>query len=204
MKNGSISPVITRSKKGRAENPFMPASEKVTIASLDTSLTVRAQYNPKELGLSKTVQWQAHNERDNRASQDRDAKAGHDSEYNGGGQRNMTVELFFDRYEDLGVEGKEPDKAIEDIMDDLNTLASIRSLSGEEEERRPHYCVVVWGIGGIRPFRCVIEGLEIKYTMFDRLGVPLRATATVKLRETQITAALTDREKASLGNRAAK
>ena len=42
---------------------------------------------------------------------------------------------------------------------------------------------MVWGDRGIRPFRCVIEGLTVKYTMFDRLGMPLRASCTVKLRE---------------------
>ena len=32
-------------------------------------------------------------------------------------------------------------------------------------------------------FRCVIESLSTKYTMFSDQGVPLRATCTVKLKE---------------------
>jgi hypothetical protein len=32
-------------------------------------------------------------------------------------------------------------------------------------------------------FKCVIESLSVKYTMFSDQGVPLRATCTVKLKE---------------------
>ena len=168
-----------------ASNPFMPATEKLTIVSLDDDkLQVAAQFNPKELAISKSVQWQQHNDTDNRPSQEQSPKQGQSAEYTGGGQRSMSIELFFDRVEP-GTDRKA--KTIEQLMEDLNTLASVTNPDGKtHNERRPHYCVVVWGIGGMRPFRCVIESLEIKYTWFDTMGVPLRAVATVKVKETAI------------------
>ena len=52
----------------------------------------------------------------------------------------------------------------------------------------------MWGAGGIRPFRCVIDSLDIKYTMFDTNGIPLRAVANVKVRETAMQVKEHDKE----------
>jgi hypothetical protein len=46
--------------------------------------------------------------------------------------------------------------------------------------------VIVWGTQGIRPLVCVIESLGVKYTMFDRNGMPLRALATLKVKEASV------------------
>jgi hypothetical protein len=54
--------------------------------------------------------------------------------------------------------------------------------SPDETLRRPHMCVVTWGTT-VPTFKCVIESLSVKYTMFSDQGVPLRATCTVKLKE---------------------
>ena len=35
-------------------------------------------------------------------------------------------------------------------------------------------------------FKCVIESLTTKYTMFSDTGAPLRATCTVKLKEADV------------------
>ncbi|HEY5935661.1 MAG TPA: hypothetical protein VIU61_13520 [Kofleriaceae bacterium] len=201
--NGSSAAIMTSPSSNANPKPFERATEKVTIVSLEkgVELSVAAQYNPKELGISKTIQWQDPKLLDNREAQKRKPNEGKDSEYTGGGQRNMTLELFFDSFEKHGYK---PAKPIEDIMDDLNTLASIRDPAGKEEERRPHYCVVVWGVGGIRPFRCVIESLDIKYTMFDTNGVPLRAVATVKVRESAMPIELSKPEVRSLNGRTAR
>lgn len=158
--------------------PFGPALEKLTIASLEnTKLEVAAQYNPKELQLDKAIAWGAHNQRDNRASHRRELAEGqHDLEFTGGEGRAMSVELLFDRYE--------LDKSVEPTVDVLELLSSVTDPeSADETLRRPHHCVVVWGVAGMKPFRCVIEALSVKYTMFSTDGVPLRAVCTVKLRE---------------------
>jgi hypothetical protein len=45
--------------------------------------------------------------------------------------------------------------------------------------------VATWG-ATVEKFRCVIESLSTKYTMFSDDGVPLRATCTVKLKEADV------------------
>jgi uncharacterized membrane protein YgcG len=59
--------------------------------------------------------------------------------------------------------------------------------STDENKRRPHRCVVTWGLT-VPGFRCVIESLSTKYTMFSEQGIPLRATCTVKLKEADVVA----------------
>ena len=59
------------------------------------------------------------------------------------------------------------------------------SGSDKENDRRPHRCVVKWG-STVPSFRCVIESVSTKYTMFTDDGTPVRATCTVKLKEADV------------------
>lgn len=53
--------------------------------------------------------------------------------------------------------------------------------------KRPHLCVLTWGqwMPTERTFRCVIESVRTRYTMFAEDGTPLRATVTLTLIEAQ-------------------
>jgi hypothetical protein len=46
--------------------------------------------------------------------------------------------------------------------------------------------VVIWGPSSARQFRCVIDSLTTKLTMFAPNGEPLRATCTMKLTEVTV------------------
>jgi hypothetical protein len=48
--------------------------------------------------------------------------------------------------------------------------------------------VIVWGsrTDGFAPVRCVIENLTVRYTVFSPDGVPLRALATVRVKEANV------------------
>lgn len=162
----------------RGTAPFQPAQHKLTIGSLDDSkLTVAAHYNPHELQIDKSIPWGEHDERDTKKKSA--PKQGQDSlEFNGAPTRTMSIELLFDGYEEQ--------KSVEPLIDALEEMSTPRDATAKEpEDRRPHYCVVVWG-KDIPPFRCVIDGLVVKYTMFDTRGMPLRAVATVKLKEARL------------------
>src|SRR5262249_27366745 len=101
-------------------------------------------------------------------------------EFNGAPVRTMSVELLFDGYEEQ--------KSIAPLIKTLEDMSSVRKAESKEpEEKRPHFCVVVWG-EEMPPFRCVIEGLTVKYTMFSTRGSPLRAVCTVKLKEARLRA----------------
>jgi hypothetical protein len=153
--------------------------EKISIGSLDGGPKVYAQYNPKELEISKTVPWSKVNEA-NKSNGKSTQDQGIHLEFTGAEGRSISVELLFDGYEaDRGVD-------VAQCVSDLETLASVRVPgSQKEDERRPHRCVVTWG-GVLTDFRCVIESLSTKYTMFSSDGKPLRATGVVKLKEADV------------------
>ena len=155
-----------------------PAS--VAIASLDDGTTVTAQYNPKELQIDRNVPWS----KVNQANQSQAAQGGQGIhlEFTGAEGRSMSVELLFDGYEQK--------KSVAGNIANLEKLASvIDPTATDENKRRPHLCVVVWGKAGMPTFRCVIESLSTKYTMMSSDGVPLRATCTVKLKEADVVSA---------------
>jgi len=152
---------------------FIPPGAKISIGSLDEAgISVDAQYNPKELQIDKSVPWQKHNKANANGLQ---------LEFTGAEGRTMSVDLLFDGYEEKA--------SIQDSVAVLEKLATVREPnSSEDDKRRPHHCVVVWGTvmgGGDNKFKCVIEQISTKYTMFSQDGVPLRATVTLKLKEAE-------------------
>lgn len=156
---------------------FAPAKGKITIASLDGGPKVKAQYNPKELQIDKAVPWSKVNEANKSNGKSTQAQGIH-LEFTGAEGRSLSVEMLFDGYEGQVDVSKS--------VADLETLASVRVPgSKKEDERRPHRCIAEWGTV-LTGFRCVIESLSTKYTMFDENGNPLRATCTVKLKEADV------------------
>jgi hypothetical protein len=174
----------------RIDARYTSPTEKLTIGSLDDpSLTVRAQYNPKDIQIDRAVPWTTNNVRDNRPSHLRIGSAT-EAEYVGATPRTMTIELLFDRYEVVPTDWSQT-RSIEPLVEMLDEMACVRNPElVPDDMRRPHHCVVAWGAGsacqGMRSFRCVIESLSVKYSMFDRDGTPVRATCTVKLREANV------------------
>jgi hypothetical protein len=162
---------------------FQGATAKLTIASVDAEapedLVVKAQYNPKDLQITQPSGWAEHQ-----------SIAGQLAtniimEFGGMKASTMQVELLFDGVENNGRIGSKPDDPeVTELIAKLKVLSSVRDpYSSKEEMRHPYYCVVTWGVGGVRPFRCVIESLTTKYLMFARDGHVLRAMCTVALKE---------------------
>jgi hypothetical protein len=89
---------------------------------------------------------------------------------------------MFDCYEP----NPDDSSTIEQIVAVVDTLAAVRDPSGDADHRRPHFCIVTWGDRGVKPLRCVIESVAVKYTMFDRLGTPLCAVCSLKVREARL------------------
>lgn len=167
---------------------FEPAKQKLTIASLDEALQVSAQYNPKDLQVDQSVPWKKPDAATQTSQQPgasgtagaTKAKGPDENymalEFVGAEGRTMSVEMLFDGYE--------KGQSVAAQVGILETLARVRAPDDPDEKmRRPHHCVVSWGVGGMPTFRCVIESLSTKYSMFSTEGVPLRATCTVKLKE---------------------
>ena len=158
---------------------------KVSIGSVEegfSDLRVEAQFNPKELEVSRSVPWSKVNAA-NKSNSKTTEEQGIHLEFTGAEGRSVSLELLFDGFEPKN-EARYVD--VEKKVKVLETLASVRKPgSKKDEERRPHRCVVTWG-KSLENFRCVIESLSVKYTMFDDQGTPLRATCIVKLKEANV------------------
>ena len=147
---------------------------KLKIIGLDgvnNNKTVEAQFNPKELQITKAVPWQ----------KQKKSKEAADLEYTGAEPMAMSVELLFDGYE----EGK----SVVDRLKMVHLLAD-----PEPTLKRPSKVKVIWGTDtstqdfpGISDqlpeFTGVIESVDTKYTMFASDGTVLRATVNIKFKQ---------------------
>jgi len=141
------------------------ATGKIVIIGLENGVSVTAQYNPKEVGLDKSVPWQ----------KGKNSKANTpDLEFTSADGRSLSVELFFDGYE------KSEDVHAK-YVSQLLKLAEVMSESGPEEKMRPTRVKVKWGT--LPDFEGVLESVSTKYTMFLANGTPVRATCSCKFKE---------------------
>jgi hypothetical protein len=122
---------------------------------------LEAQFNPKEIVVDRTVPWQPQLH-----------KGPGDLEFASADPAHMSFELLFD--------GAESSKSIQPSIDRLSQFSSVDGLL-----HRPPKVKVAWGsaAGGMPAFTAVIESLSVRYAMFAENGVPLRATADVRLRQ---------------------
>ena len=140
------------------------AANKVTIVP-EKGDAVTAQYNPKEVGIDKSVPWNK-------------AKNSHantpDLEFTSADGRSLSFELFFDGFED--------DKdGHATYVSKLLKMAEVMNESGDESEKRPPQVKVTWGT--LPEFKGVVESVSTKYTMFNAQGVPVRCTCQIKFKE---------------------
>ena len=156
----------------------MPSSvlEKCCVVNLENSGDkVVAQYNPNKVSIGKSMNWTTHPS----------SSGGADMlEFINAQNRILSLELFFDGLEGGGngpvnVETEYIDKLIAmtvPLYDQASSAASSKSTA-----IRPAFVMIAWG--QMQSFRGVIESLNYEYTMFLPNGSPIRATATLKLKE---------------------
>ena len=150
--------------------------EKLHFGSLDEpDFTVVAQYNPKEVQIDKQIQWKKPERLP--GSHPGSAEDDDEMELTAAPTRSMNLELLFDGFEEH--------RSVQPEIDKLEIMSSIREPGSKHAYlRRAHHCVVAWGgVDGARRFRCVIDSLSTKVTMFSPEGLPLRAICTMKLQE---------------------
>jgi len=140
----------------------MSEPAKLTIEVLDgknQGSKVIAAFNPKEYAVTKAVPWNPQ------------PTAGLDApemQFTTGQGEQLKFDLFFDTYE-----------AGTNVRDKTKELRDLAFIDGDLH--RPPRLKVTWG-GGFA-LECVMESLNIRYTMFKSDGTPVRATCSVGFRE---------------------
>lgn len=145
------------------------------------SLTV--QYNPNKLSLSKGVSY---------------AEIGIPGlnapiqQFVRGQAETLSVDLFFDTTE-FGMNEEESVRPVTLLTDQFYQLIHV-----DPELKAPPICRFAWGQSGFpgsnlsgtlgelrrdNGFQGVVENVSLEFTLFSPLGVPLRATVSVKMRQ---------------------
>lgn len=132
--------------------------EKAVIKNLDKDEDVEVLFNPKEYIIEKKTPWR---EQD---IQGLDSPA---VEFTLGERKRLSMELFFDTSEEKTDVREYTDK-IEDLM------------LVDPDEHRPPLLLFSWGK---LKFKCVLEDLVQRFTMFLSDGTPIRAILKVLFKE---------------------
>ncbi len=138
---------------------------------------VECQFNPTELTIRRSAKWEGN------PVPERDFPR---SEFKGGNAATYNLNLFFDAYATDDYKSVKPPRR--DIRKDINNLVamSLRTYGYSLATAYPYLgeppsIIFVWG--GLKLFRAVMVSIDVKYTMFDKDGVPTRATADCQFME---------------------
>jgi len=154
--------------------------------------TIEFMFNPTEYTISKSNTWRTE------ANKGRNVPK---YEFVSGEPRQLQIELFFDSY--MTRSGSQP----KDLRLVLNKLFNFMLVDTSAQTRgkhsrmsRPPKCRLEWGQHTRDlAFECYITNCTTKYTMFDQQGIPIRATATLTLKEARDSEARLPTNPTSLG-----
>ena len=138
------------------------ALEKATLTNLLSGETIPVRFNPEEYTIEAS---------NNFAEIPVPGLANQPLQYVRGANRTLAMELFFDTYE-----------AGRDVRRETGRITAL--LAQDFLLRAPPVLLFAWG--GLT-FRCVLETVSQRFTMFRDDGTPVRATLTVRFKESQPT-----------------
>lgn len=148
----------------------MTSQQRISLISLDPPhVAVIAQFNPAQLQLEESASW----------TPSSNSRADHPSlEYASTSPRTLSLELFFDTYEEPRGQHNVKTRFVEP----LGRLLRVLDPDGDEDRQRPPLVELRWD-PGLPRFRGVLESMSTKLTMFLADGTPVRATCSLKLLE---------------------
>lgn len=133
---------------------------KAEIKDLDTGTVLKVCFNPREYTFHKTAPWAEHNIQ------------GLDSpkyEWTSGQAMVLDVELLFDAYE-------EDNRDVRQWTDVLEVFQLVNP-----DLHRPPILLFIWGQK--MTFKCVLQNMSLRFTMFLDDGTPVRAVAKCRFAE---------------------
>ncbi|MBI4576610.1 MAG: LysM peptidoglycan-binding domain-containing protein [Planctomycetes bacterium] len=132
---------------------------KAQIKNLDTNEEIEVLFNPREYTIEKSTPWKEH---------DVQGLDGPAIEFTFGNRQVLSMELFFDTYEEK-----------KDVREHTQKIADLLFVNAEKH--RPPILLFTWGKN--MQFKCLLERLSQKFTMFLDDGTPVRATLQVTFKE---------------------
>ncbi len=153
--------------------------EKLLIRGEDGAVAgqeVHAMYNPKEIGIDKTVPWK---------QQDKAEGDAPPQEFTTGQPRTLSFDLMFDAFEQKNEVHEAKSPADHDVYAQFVSKLE-KFVMIDKGLKRPPMVTAAWSKSlpsGDPAFKGVIASMNVKYTMFMPDGTPCRCTVTVKMTE---------------------
>ena len=143
--------------------------EKLKIKNEDTGYEISVLFNPSEYTIEDASRW----------SEQEKMVQKPELHYTGGDRRKLSMELFFDTYENKT-----------DVREHTNNISKLLGANViEKEKHRPPKLKLIWGKpspGGANtdfPFTCVMTSLRQQFILFLSDGTPARAKLSVSFIE---------------------
>jgi len=163
-----------------------------TATTDDESTAIEFMFNPTEYTISKTNNWNT------TANKGKNVPR---YEFPGGLPRELKLDLFFDSYL------QSPGSQYRDLSVSLNRLFKFMLIDTSAQSKGPHSgmsdppkCRLEWGQQTKHlNFECYVTSCSVTYKMFDETGIPIRATASLTLKEAMDSEDLKPTNPTSLG-----
>lgn len=120
---------------------------------------IRVKFNPTQYKMDKSI------------SYSEEQTQGYTSptiQFNSGDPETLSMELFFDSYEEENRDVRESTEKVRDLLEIDGTT------------HKPPICQFVWGT---LDFRCFLESANTTYTLFLEDGIPVRARMEVTFKQ---------------------
>ena len=141
------------------------------LGAVDPPNEVSFMFNPTEYRLSRNV---------NLTNQSTPKWVGGQPEYTGTGPLTLSMQLFFDDF--ASAQG--------DVTPKIDKLFSWQLP--EADSGAPPMVYLEWGSNGIAKFNGVIKDVNVTYTVFNKTGTPIQATADITIEQTVIKPTITE------------
>lgn len=129
----------------------------------------RFDFNPSQLALSRRAEW--------KTTPTAAVREGALPQFMGPEPREMAVEIFLDSSD-------EPDdKNVLKQVEALFSCCEVTSKSLAANQPSTPWVVFQWGSFATARFTAYVSAVDVTYTLFGTTGVPIRATAQVRLHE---------------------
>lgn len=142
----------------------LASQEKAKLSAVDNSAEIEFQFNPASIKIVKSVTWKGSNVARRNAP---------DLKFGGGSPATFDLALTFDTSSNI---------EYRDVRMYTNQLLKFVMMTGAVDTRTPPPQVKFeWGKFTL--FTAVVEKVTVEYTLFDPDGTPIRASASIELKQ---------------------